>query len=317
MAPVRLRRISWNQLGAIMTVALLAAVPLVSAHQNPSFDMTAHIKDRSCYCHAAEPDPNVTIDIRAPERVAYPPTNKSVDIEIAILGEPENSTGFGLLLSPSLNETGVRWQNKFGDGPQPPQNLEKIETNGTVLYNVKKVKRDTFNVSFIPGQTDQFIELVVIGMRTNANGTEFGDAWGVASKMIEVKRQRLLDLNITVRNDQPIAATNIKVDFYIDDEFIGNATLPHVGGDSSENVTFVWDATFVEDGYHDMKAIIDPDGNLTEVNRGNNVITRRIWIGELPEEEDETYTYAGVAAIVIAVVLISVFFYRRRKLYQF
>jgi hypothetical protein len=302
---------------ALIAVGLLAALPLASAHQNPSFDMTAHIKDRSCYCHGAEPSGKVPSEIDCPDQVAFTAANKSVIVEIAITGGPQNNTGFGLLLTPSLNETGVRWQNRFGDGPNPPENLQKVETNGTVLYNVKKVIRQWFNVSFVPGQTDQFIELVVMGMRSNDNGNESGDLWAVASKQIEVKKQRLFTLNVTVKNDQPISASNIKVDYYIDDDYIGNATLPHIEGNSQENLSLDWDATFAEDGYHDFKAVIDPDGNLTEVNRDNNVITKRIWIGEVPDEDEETFTYAGVAAIVAAVVLISVFFYRRRKLYQF
>ncbi|GAH38837.1 unnamed protein product, partial [marine sediment metagenome] len=194
-----------------------------------SIDMTEYVREQSCYCHGTEVEPDVTISIEMLDRTAYTPGNRSIDVMIGILGEPEDLTGFGLYLNTSKTDDNVKWKNSYvNDTGITPFPEDLIRVNGTSLWSVGPITDKWFNVSFIPGNVDQEIVVSVAGMRANNNDNESGDLWNVASRVIEVREQRLATLNVTVTNEQTMAVSDVLVDIYVDDEYIGNDTIQHI-----------------------------------------------------------------------------------------
>jgi hypothetical protein len=253
--------------------------------------------------------------------VSYTPDNRSIVFEMAVLGMPNGTTAFGLILNESVPGSGVRWETKFGDGPTPPTNSAKVSvsTDGMVIFSRDRITRDWFNVSFIPGHVDQTLELTVVAMMGNDNGTnDTRDDWTVLEgHTIEVRKQRLLNLTVEVSNDSDIAVSDVSVDFYIDDERIGQSRVDFVGPKDKSNATISWDVTYKKDGRYVMRAVIDPEGRITEGDRSNNEVTRSIWLGGPPEPADRTYLYAVGALVVVAIVAAMGWFLYRRRLYRF
>ena len=305
------------RLGAALFMLAILAVPLATAFQNSSSDNEPYVRGRTCFCHDPLPSSNVSIVLRAPERFALPKGQAPVKIEVGILA-PKNTEGigFGLLLNASHNGTDVRWDSASLRG-EDIINPAVIRPNGSALWNIQPILIGRwFNVSFIPGRINQTIEVTVIGMRTDRNGNETGDIWAIKSAKVEVRLQRLIALNVTVNNGEPVSVTDVKVDFYVDDVFVGKSTINSIQADSKENTSISWDATFAKNGWHDMRVVIDPDGNITETDKGNDVMTRRFWVGPVQSKESHTVVYA-VGAIVGAAIMVGlVLWYRNRRLYK-
>ncbi len=302
----------------VVLMAMLVSVPVVSGYLNKNIDMTEYVREQSCYCHGTEVEPDVTIIIEVPDQASYTPRNRSIDVMVSILGEPQNLTGFGLYLNTSKTDDNVRWMNSYvnGTGTAPfPEDLIKV--NGTSLWSVGPITDKWFIVSFIPGNLDQEIVVSVAGMRANGNNNESGDFWNVASQVVEVREQRLATLNVTVTNEQPIAVSQVLVDIYVDDEYVGNDTIDHIPENGQENASVQWDITFVKDGKHDLRAEIDPEERITVLDRDNLVINEEIWLGEQPEQLDSALYY-GLGGVIVGVFIIFVIFlYWRRRQYQF
>jgi hypothetical protein len=317
VAVVRAPRGRGARLGAALIMLAILVVPLATAFQNDSNDNEPYVRERTCYCHDPLPSTNVTIVLRAPERFALPTKQSPVKVEVGILA-PKNveGIGFGLLLNVSKNGTDVRWDPASFKG-EDILNPSVIRSNGSVLWNVDPILIGRwFNVSFIPGRINQTIDVTVIGMRTDHSTNVSGDIWAIKSTKVEVRLQKLINLNVTVNNNEPVTVTDVKLAFYVDDKPVGNSTIGSIRADAKENSTIQWDATFAKDGWHDLRVVIDPAGNITETDKGNNVMTRRFWIGPVPPKESHTLLY-GIGAIAVAAVVIGlVLWYRNRRLYK-
>jgi hypothetical protein len=304
---------------AVLAVLALAFVPVASGYLNINIDSTEYVVDKTCFCHDPEPSEDVDIILNVPRQVAFTPDNRSVSVSVGILGLPDGITGFGLLLNASKDPANIRWENKFDiASDSTPFAGDYIKVNGSVMYSINDIEDDWFNVSFIPGNANQTLELTVIGMNADNNGNETGDRWNVLEAVeIEVSKQRLMTLNVPITNLNPISLSEILVDFYIDDEYIGNYTIPHVPSRGKENATIDWDVTFKKEGKYKLRAVIDPEGHLTETDRSNNEVTRTIWLGGPPEGPDYAlyYTLAAIAIVVVSAVV--VFYLYRRRLYRF
>jgi hypothetical protein len=311
------------RLVAVLMLSLLVAVPITSAYLNPAIDMTDYAKEKSCYCHGPLPVSEVDVLIDVPLQVPFTPENASVDVSIGVLGDPQNLTGFGLFLNASDDSTGVEWTKRFSNSTVDVNNgvtagiIEINETDRTTMWTVDKVEDPWFNVSFIPGRTDQSIVLSVTGMRADDSGDETGDFWNVAMVTIEVREQRLVNLTVGVTNQESIAVSGALVDFYIDNEYIGNSSTSEIPPAGSQNATFAWDATFAKEGKHKMRAVIDPEGHITETDKSNNEVTRDIWLGGPPEETDLTIYYGLGSMAVGVVIIVAVFYFWRRRQYRF
>lgn len=314
------------RLVAVLVLMMLAMVPFASGYLNPEVNMAEYALEKTCYCHGELPVDNVTIFIDVPDQVAWTPRNESVTVTIGILGKPENLTGFGLYLNASEDETNVKWNKDIANDSGPlPDVGDKISVDGPTMWTVGPLHEKWYNLSFVPGNEDQTITLSVTGMRANGNNNESNDYWNVAEQVIEVREQRLMQLNVTISNLQPIAvneptpgASAFLVDFYVDDEYIGNSSVEEVLHNDKANVSIDWDVTFKEDGEYTLRAVIDPQGAITELDRSNNEITREIWLGDPPEEENLLQVYYGIGSVIVGVVIIVVlFWYIRRRQYRF
>ena len=308
------------RIAAVLTLALLVALPVSSAYLSDDIDMTEHVEERSCYCHGPLPTEDVAIVIDVPTEVAYTPDNRTVEVSIGVLGTPENLTGFGLFLNQSKIDGSVVWTKRFSNGTIDVGDgvVEGvIRVNGTRMWTVDEMTSPWFNVSFIPGQTDQDIVLGVTGMRSDNNGNETGDVWNVGEVTIKVRKQRLVMLSVGVSNEEGISVSEVLVDFYMDGDYLGNDTVAFIGGRGTENASIEWDATFEKEGEHTLRAVIDPLGHVTEVDKSNNEVTRTVWLGGPPEPEDLT-VYYGLGSIVVGlVVIVTVFWFWRRRQYRF
>lgn len=305
------------RLGAALVMLAIMVVPIATAYQNASNDNEPYVREKTCFCHDPLPSSNVSIVLRVPERFALPTKQAPIKVEVGILA-PKNTEGigFGLLLNASTNSTDVRWDTASLKG-EDVINPSVVRSNGSAFWNIQPILIGRwFNVSFIPGRVNQTIEVTVIGMRTNHNGNESGDIWAIKTAKVEVRLQRLIALNVTVSNNEPVAVTNVLVSFFVDDVFLANTTVNSILANAKENASVTWDATFAKDGWHDMRAVIDPLGNITETDKGNDVLSKRFWVGPVPPKESRAWEYAVGALVVVAVVVGLVFWYRNRRLYK-
>jgi hypothetical protein len=282
------------RIAAALLALAMVSLPMASAYMNPVNDNSKYVREKNCYCHDPVPSSNVTIVLKVPERATIPQKQTPVKVGVGIMAPPTEGIGFGLLLNASLNSTGVRWDaaTVTGDGGLIPS---WVKANLTAMWNTHHLDATRwFNASFIPGTINQTIDVTVIGMRTNKNGNETGDIWAIKTAKVEVRKQRLVTLNVTVRNNEPVSVTNLRVDFYIDDALVGTNMVNSVPASGKTNATVQWDATFAKDGKHKLRAVIDPDNNITETDKGNNVVTKDIWIGPLPKVESLAGVYAEI-----------------------
>ncbi len=308
------------RLVAVLMLALLVALPVSSAYLNVNIDMTEHVQDRSCYCHGAEPEVGVDIEIDVPLQVPFTPSNDSVRVGIGIIGEPLNLTGFGLFLNASEDASGVKWTKQFSNDTVEESNGEiagLIKVNQTSIWTVGKIEDPWFNLSFIPGQTDQDIVLSVAGMRADENGNETGDYWNVAERTIKVRKQHMVNLTVGVTNNENVIVSEVLVDFYIDGDYIGNDTINNIAPQNSINASVQWDTTFKKDGKYTLRADIDPDDQVTETDKSNNEVTQTIWLGGPPEEDDLTLYYGLGSMAVGTVIVVAIFWLWRRRQYRF
>ncbi len=317
---VHISRSKVVRLASVLILALMIALPLSSAYLNESIDMTEYVEQGTCYCHGALPVPDVDIVIDVPLQVPYTPENDTVRVGIGILGQPENLTAFGLFLNASEDDSGVEWTKRFSnDTVDLADGTTRgiIRVNKTSLWTVGEVTYPWFNVTFVPGQVDQDIVLTITGMKADGNENETGDHWNLGDVTIKVRRQRLVTLSVGVTNLNDIGSSEVLVDFYMDGEYLGNSTVGRIPGEATENATFEWDATFEKEGAHKLRAVIDPFGHVTETDISNNEITRTIWLGGPPEEEDLTLYYGLGSMVVGVVIIVTVFWYWRRRQYRF
>ncbi len=316
MVPTNRSRTSVTRLAAVLIVLVLAVLPAASAYMSISNE--ANVREKSCYCHDPLPSEDVTIIVRVPNQVSFiPEEDISVNMELGILGEPSNITGIGIILNGTVNSSTVKWLDNFGNAGDPDP-LNKVESNGNAIFQTGRFKRQWFNLSFDPGKVNQTLDMTIIGMRSNGNNNESGDIWAILEgTRIEVHQQKLLNITVPVSNKGGVNVGGVLVDFYIDDEFIGNATVDDVPVDGKGNATVSWDVTFIEEGEYTMHAIIDPLGTISELDRDNNEIVRSIWVGDAPSPADMTALYAVIGALVVVAVIVLAFFLYRRRLYRF
>lgn len=315
---IRVSRTAAVRGAAVLMLAVMVLLPASSAYLSSSFDLTDHVREGSCYCHTALPDANVTIVLDVPSQVAYTPSNETVRVGVGILGEPHNITAFGLFLNASEDAKDLKWTRRFSNDTIDRTNaVDLIKVNTTSVWTIGKITEPWFNLTFVPGQDDQFITLTVAGMRADDSGDETGDLWNLATTTIEVRKQRLMNLTVGVTNQGDIAVNDVLVDFYIDDEYVGNNSVTNIAPGSTENATVEWDITFKKDGKYRLRAVIDPLGTITETDGSNNEVTRDIWLGGPPEEPDYTRYYGlGGLAVGIVVALVLYWYWRRRQ-YRF
>jgi len=314
----KISRTSAMRAAAVLMLAMMVVLPVSSAYLSSSSDLTDNVREGSCYCHQALPDDNVTIMLDVPSQVAYTPANDTVRVGVGVLGEPNNLTAFGLFLNASETAKDVKWTRRFSNDSIDRANaVDLIKVNTTSLWTIGKITEPWFNLTFIPGQADQTLTLTVAGMRADDSGDETGDLWNLATATIEVRKQRLLNLTVGVTNQGAISVSDVLVDFYIDDEYVGNDTIGNIAPKGTENATVEWDVTFKKDGKYKLRAVIDPLGSVTETDGSNNEVTRDIWLGGPPEEPDYAAYYSLGGLAIGVVVVIAIYWFWRRRQYKF
>jgi hypothetical protein len=315
-----LRRSTALRLSFALAIAVVLVAPIANAYQSddPAKDVSPYIADRQCSCHYPTPSENLSVTLKVPERTATGGTSTLVGVEVGIPAPVGEGIAFGLMLN-ATNMSGVRWDPSgfIGDGGFISAWVRINSTNPTIAFNVMEMRQTrSFNASFIPGNSNQTVEVTLIGMRTNNNQNVSGDFWTVATASVEVRRQKLLQLNVTLSNEELVSVSNLRVDFYVDDVYVGADTVDSLEGDSEANASVAWDATFAKDGWHDLRAVIDPMGNITELDRSNNEVKMRFWVGPVPEEADRSVLYLSVVVVVVVVAVVAGFWYYRQRIYK-
>lgn len=84
----------------------------------------------------------------------------------------------------------------------------------------------------------------------------------------------LVTINAIVLNLGDVYAVNVNVSFYVDDELIGNYTIPSISPGSSTSAQCEWLA--LGGGTHNVTVCIDPDDNITEFSEDNNNATAQL-----------------------------------------
>lgn len=311
------RRTAALRYAVAVAIAFVLLAPIANAYQGDtaSKDNSKFIRERQCSCHYQTPSDNVTVVLRVPERAAVGPTAKTVKVEVGILAPIDESIAFGLMLN-ATNMTSVRWEPSgfTGDAGFIPS---WVKVNNSIAFNTVRIPQTRWiNATFIPGSTNQTINVTLVGMRTNNNNNLTGDYWTVTTASVDVRRQRLLELNVTVANDELVSVSNLRVDFYVDDVYVGADTINSLEAEGEANASVLWDATFAEDGWHDLRAVIDPNGNITELDRDNNEVKTRFWLGPVPEEEHRGVLYMAVVVVIVVVAVVAGFWYYRQRIYK-
>ena len=68
------------------------------------------------------------------------------------------------------------------------------------------------------------------------------------------------------------AIKDVKVKLYVDDKFVGSATID-LEKDITKHVGIFWKAKY---GVHNVKAVVDPDNKIEETNEKNNETTKQV-----------------------------------------
>jgi len=159
-----------------------------------------------------------------------------------------------------------------------------------------------------------------LGMTVTAYASEGTAQHGVARWTLDVRAKREVTLNATVRNSGETPVANVKVAFYIHQNGewteIGNTTVQSIEGRSKANASFVWDSTFVDNGIHTIRTVVDPDHENPQYSGAENTAEFKVQLrtpgSALPKPvAPGVYVLAGIA---IAAVIGGLYYYRKKKI---
>ena len=95
----------------------------------------------------------------------------------------------------------------------------------------------------------------------------------------------LITIYTTVYNIGEIDAQNFTLSIFNGDIRIGYLTIPLINAGGHETVEVLWNATPA--GWHRMKAVVDENNTIEEVDETNNIATRYIYVSPPPEQASD------------------------------
>jgi parallel beta-helix repeat protein len=95
----------------------------------------------------------------------------------------------------------------------------------------------------------------------------------------------LITIYTTVYNIGEIDAQNVTLSIFDDDIRICYLTTPSLNAGGHETVEVLWNATPA--GWHRIKAVVDENNTIEEVDEANNIATRYIYVSPPPEQASD------------------------------
>lgn len=137
-----------------------------------------------------------------------------------------------------------------------------------------------FKVNITSPMAAQEMTMIINGSSAT---NETNAVWsGEVVKTIDVFKPYIVNISAVVRNPGPADVKGAKVTFYVDGELIGNKTLD-LAANTTQNVNWEWVASPEEKGLHGVEVRINDEGTLLEFDSGDNIMTKTIYVGEIPE----------------------------------
>ncbi|MEM2899542.1 MAG: NEW3 domain-containing protein [Thermoplasmata archaeon] len=226
-----------------------------------------------------------------------------------------------------------------------------LKNNGTVLDNI------TVTVSGLPAgwtATQKYIELaagetgtltIMVTIPGNAASGDTTLTFVATSLNVSVKDSKPVTITITrpdlsiayititpvtprvgdtvtftigVKNSGTGIATNINVTILVDGKAVATKQITSLDVGQETTVTQIY--TFTKDGEHTVKAIVDAEGNIVEINDINNELSEPVKVKakSTPAKTllgmEEGFAYIVIALIIaVVIVLLAVIFVMRRK----
>ncbi len=122
----------------------------------------------------------------------------------------------------------------------------------------------------------------------------------VYERTLYVEVKKAYTVIASIKNTENYTVSNVTVNFYIDNRFIGNVTVDKISPNSTKKVTYYW-VPDVGDGVHNLKMTIDASGVVFGGTNANSY-ARTIYIGK-PPNYNWVY-YLGVATLSVLVVIL-------------
>jgi parallel beta-helix repeat protein len=95
----------------------------------------------------------------------------------------------------------------------------------------------------------------------------------------------IITIYITICNIGEIDAQNVTLSIFDDDVRIGYLTILLINSGGHETVEVLWNATPA--GWHRIKAVVDENNTIEEVDETNNIATRYIYVSPPPEQTSD------------------------------
>jgi hypothetical protein len=218
------------------------------------------------------------------------PTNVTVEYTIEIVGGPAEDEHLG------VNETPL-WRFEA-------ELTSKIPAVNTVEPQGGNSTENIFKINVTAPNDKNTLSLEVNG--TSSNRTEM--KWsGAVVKEIEVFRPIPVNLSATIHNPSDLDIKDALISFYVDGIEVGNKT-EDFSANSTKEVYYEWVASKDDRGEHLVEVRINEDGNLLEFNKGNNVISETIYIGDRPERPDSPIMIFNNDALLFFIGLMAFLF---------
>jgi uncharacterized membrane protein len=128
----------------------------------------------------------------------------------------------------------------------------------------------------------------------------------------------IVTLSVQIKNIGEIGATDVIVRLYVNDNKLQDKFIGRIEPGKTRVVVFVWHAT---SGTHDIKIVVDPENEITEVDETNNVRICNIKVeaksGILLQKAVPVFLIGLlIIAIIIAFALVLKAFKRRERLHK-
>jgi hypothetical protein len=153
-----------------------------------------------------------------------------------------------------------------------------------------------------------------------AYAAEGSPATAVTRWSVDVRARREVTLNATVKNSGETPVSSLLVAFYVkmggEWTDIGNQTVASIDGRGKANASLVWNSTLFDNGKYTIRVVIDPDHTFPQYSGAENTAEFQVELrtpgAPLPKPlPPGAYVLAG---IVIAAVIVGVYYYRKKKI---
>ncbi|AIF70222.1 hypothetical protein PAP_09220 [Palaeococcus pacificus DY20341] len=131
------------------------------------------------------------------------------------------------------------------------------------------------------GDSDTFSNLTVIEIPIPKPEL----AVSISSNVLNVEQWQPANLTITVENLGEVDAQNVTVELFDDDNLI-KSWIVNVSAKGNISLSYTYEYSKAW-GTHELKAVVDPNNEIEEVNENNNIATLKIDVGRIAKTQND------------------------------